>query len=143
MSGENNTEPVVGADAELETPMVKKPKSTREKAAGPAAQVTGAMSRRYNKQERSEKLKLIERQVTEGASKLKDAIRSAGISEQTYYNWKRVVGSVILREEKPAPIGDKLVDLAKLKQENQRLRKILAEKLHAENIELRKWLGLD
>ncbi|PDT41633.1 transcriptional regulator, partial [Sinorhizobium fredii] len=36
-----------------------------------------------------------------------------------------------------------LADLVQLEEENQRLRKRLAEKLRAENAELRKRLGLD
>ncbi len=39
--------------------------------------------------------------------------------------------------------GDEMEDLLQLEQENQRLRKLLAEKLRAENADLRKRLGLD
>ncbi len=39
--------------------------------------------------------------------------------------------------------GDEMEDLLQLEQENQRLRKLLAEKLRAENTDLRKRLGLD
>lgn len=39
--------------------------------------------------------------------------------------------------------GDEMADLLQLEQENQRLRKLLAEKLRAENADLRKRLGLD
>lgn len=41
------------------------------------------------------------------------------------------------------PVGDELADLVQLEEENQRLRKRLAEKLRAENAELRKRLGLE
>ncbi|WP_341538104.1 transposase, partial [Sinorhizobium medicae] len=71
---------------------------------------------------------------------------SAGISEQTYYHWK---GAGKPGEQKAGnstkslPVGDELADLVQLEEENQRLRKRLAEKLRAENAELRKRLGLD
>ena len=39
--------------------------------------------------------------------------------------------------------GEEMEDLLQLEQENQRLRKLLAEKLRTENADLRKRLGLD
>lgn len=156
MADENNTGPIVAAaetHAELKTPAAKKQRSPRRQktAAEPvraaskdiAAKSPTAKPRRYSEQERNEKLKLIETQVTEATSTLKDAIKSAGISEQTYYQWKRTVKSVDQRDEKPLAAGDELADLVQLEKENQRLRKILAEKLRAENAELRKRLGLE
>jgi putative transposase len=53
------------------------------------------------------------------------------------------VKPVVQRDEKPLAAGDELADLVQLEKENQRLRKILAEKLRAENAELRKRLGLE
>jgi putative transposase len=141
---------VAGRDPEVKTPVAKKPR--RQKAAAEpvrpvakaiAAKVPTAKSSRSSEQERAEKLKLIETQVAEGTSSLKDAIKTASISEQTYYNWKRALRPVDQRQEKPAPAGDEFADLVQLEEENQRLRKILAEKLRAENADLRKRLGLD
>ncbi|MDW9912283.1 transcriptional regulator, partial [Sinorhizobium meliloti] len=43
----------------------------------------------------------------------------------------------------PLPPSDELADLVELEEENQKLRKRLAEKLRGENAELRKRLGLD
>ncbi|AYG63974.1 MULTISPECIES: SyrB-like regulator [Rhizobium] len=43
----------------------------------------------------------------------------------------------------PASARDEMADLIQLEEENKRLRKLLAEKLRAENAELRKRLGLD
>ncbi|WP_349644510.1 hypothetical protein [Rhizobium calliandrae] len=43
----------------------------------------------------------------------------------------------------PASARDEMADLIKLEEENKRLRKLLAEKLRAENADLRKRLGLD
>nr|WP_201009234.1 transposase [Rhizobium rhizogenes]QCL09552.1 putative transcriptional regulator syrB2 [Rhizobium rhizogenes] len=156
MVDESNTGPVaavVGTETEVKTPAAKKPRSPRRQkttaesvrpvAKAIAAKVPTAKSSRSSEQERAEKLKLIETQVAAGTSSLKDAIKSASISEQTYYNWKRTLRPVDQRQEKPAPAGDELADLVQLEQENQRLRKILAEKLRAENAELRKRLGLD
>ena len=44
--------------------------------------------------------------------------------------------------EAPAPVLDGIADLLQLEEENARLRKALAEKLRAENADLRKRLGL-
>ncbi|MGN7737894.1 SyrB-like regulator [Sinorhizobium sp. Sb3] len=44
--------------------------------------------------------------------------------------------------ETPAPVLDDIADLLQLEEENARLRKALAEKLRAENADLRKRLGL-
>ncbi len=41
------------------------------------------------------------------------------------------------------PVLDEIADLIQLEEENQRLRKLLSEKLRAENADLRKRLGLD
>ncbi|ACM31154.1 SyrB2 transcriptional regulator (plasmid) [Rhizobium rhizogenes K84] len=86
---------------------------------------------------------MIEMRVAEGTATLKDVIKSAGISEQTYYNWKRAVRPVDHENKRPIPGSDEFADLVQLERENQRLRQILAEKLRAENAELRKRLGLE
>ncbi len=155
MADEKNmesTDAVVVADAEVKTPTAKKQRSPRSlkttaepvRAASKAtaAKVPIAKPRRYGEQERNEKLKLIETQTSEGTSTLKDAIKSAGISEQTYYQWKRTAKPVDTKGDKRLPAGDELADLVQLEEENQRLRKLLADKLRAENSDLRKRLGL-
>ncbi|WEX79733.1 transposase (plasmid) [Sinorhizobium numidicum] len=152
MADESNAGPVAATtaatDAEVKVPTAKKRRSPRpQKAASePAQSKTPAAKRRgYTEQEKSEKLKLIETQLSEGNT-LKDAIKSAGISEQTYYHWKGAARPVEQKDTngaKPLPAGDELADLVQLEEENQRLRKLLAEKLRAENAELRKRLGLD
>ncbi|WEJ14063.1 transposase [Sinorhizobium prairiense] len=153
MADESNAAPVAVAgatDAEVKAPTAKKQRSPRRpKAAAepvPAQSKAPAAKRRgYSEQEKGEKLKLIETQVT-GGSTLKDAIKSAGISEQTYYQWKGAAKPVEkkgTKGTKPIPAGDELADLVQLEEENQRLRKKLAEKLRAENAELRKRLGLN
>ncbi|MGN7755048.1 transposase [Sinorhizobium meliloti] len=150
MAEENNTGSIaaaVAAEDEKTSAAKKKRSPRRRKAAAESgravSEAPAAKPRRYSKQERKEKLKLIETQVAEGNGTLKNAIKSAGISEQTYYLWKRTVKPVEHRAEKPLPAGEELADLVRLEEENQRLRKLLAEKLRAENAELRKRLGLD
>ncbi|MBP1885010.1 transposase [Sinorhizobium mexicanum] len=153
MADESNTGSVAAAvatDAEMKAPTAKKRRLSRpQKAAAEPVQASSKASaakpRRYSEQEKSEKLKLIEARVAEGKSTLKDAIKSAGISEQTYYHWKGATKPVELKDTKgtkPVPAGDELADLVQLEEENQRLRKLLAEKLRSENAELRKRLGL-
>ena len=88
----------------------------------------------YSENERAQKLGEIEKQTSRGES-IKDAIKKAGISEQTYYHWKKAAGQ--------APQSDELKDLVKLEEENVRLKKLLADRLRKENAELRKKLGLD
>ncbi|MEY9199406.1 putative transposase [Sinorhizobium fredii] len=158
MADESNAGPAaaaVAADAEVKAPAAKKQRSPRpQKAASEPTQskTPAAKGRGYSEQEKSEKLKRIATQVSEGGT-LKDAIKSAGISEQTYYHWKGAAKPAELKaaqsepkgtkSTKPLPAGDELADLVKLEEENQRLRKLLAEKLRAENADLRKRLGLD
>ncbi|ABR64404.1 transposase [Sinorhizobium medicae] len=151
MADESNTGPVAAAvvtDTEMKPSTTKKRRSPRPQKASaePAQAKTPAAKRRgYTEQEKSEKLKQIETQVSEGST-LKDAIKSAGISEQTYYHWKSAAKPGEQKGTKdpgPLPAGDDLAALVELEEENQRLRKLLAEKLRAENAELRKRLGLD
>ncbi|QKK33192.1 transposase (plasmid) [Rhizobium indicum] len=155
MADENNIGPaavIEATDADAKTPAVMKQKppqrqKTTVEPAQSASNATAAKSqatkrRSYSEQEKTGKLKLIETQVTEGKSTLKDAIKKVGISEQTYYNWKRTGMPVVQRNEKPVPAGDELADLVQLEKENQRLRKLLVEKLRSENSQLRKRLGL-
>ena len=70
---------------------------------------------------------------------MKAALKEAGVSEQTYYNWKNQA-----KENTPVVShqSDELKNLVELEAENKRLRKELAEKLRTENAELRKRLGL-
>lgn len=99
-------------------------------------------ARTHNEEERAEKLKRIETLISQGAS-AKAAIRDAGISEQTYYQWRRAAKPAAEAAKTPAIVDDELAEFVRLDQENKRLRKLLAEKLRAENAELRKRLGLD
>ncbi|MER8472753.1 transposase [Mesorhizobium sp. M1328] len=87
----------------------------------------------YSEKERAQKLGEIEKQIGRGES-IKGAVQNAGISEQTYYQWKKAAGQTTQ--------SDKLTDLVKLEEENVRLKKLLADRLRKENADLRKKLGL-
>jgi putative transposase len=151
MADESNAGSVAAAaatDAEVKAPTAKKRRSPRpQKAASEPDQSKTPVAKRraYTEQEKSEKLREIATRVSDGST-LKDAIKSAGISEQTYYHWRGAAKPAEQKDTtgtKPLPAGDELADLVQLEEENQRLRKLLAEKLRAENAELRKRLGLD
>ncbi|AXO68558.1 MULTISPECIES: hypothetical protein [Rhizobium/Agrobacterium group] len=70
-------------------------------------------------------------------------MKSAGISDQTHYQWKKALAQ-------PAPpvsaaslsVDDELAEFIQLEEENRRLRKLLSEKLRAENADLRKRHGM-
>jgi len=137
-------EPVVG-----QAPVVKKaPRSKSAKSSGKRAiqgesnsdaptkvqPSNGRAGRKvHSEKERALKLEQIEKSIGGGAS-VKNATAQAGISEQTYYQWKKVVT--------PASASGDLKDLLALEEENKRLKNLLAERLRKENAELRKKLGL-
>ncbi|WP_235911909.1 transposase [Mesorhizobium xinjiangense] len=102
-------------------------------ASVPPARAT-APRKIYSEKERAQKLGQIEKSIGRGDS-VKKATKQAGISEQTYYQWKKAAASL--------PKGDDLKDLLALEEENARLKKQLAERLRKENAELKKKLGLD
>lgn len=118
---------------ETRTPVAKEP--SRE-----ASAATKPKSRRHSESERLEKLSQIEHLLSEGST-LKAAAKEAGISDQTFYQWKRAAPSSDAKSADPAPTEDSLTTLIELEAENLRLRRLLAEKLRAENADLRKRLG--
>jgi hypothetical protein len=73
--------------------------------------------------------------------------RKAGVNEGAVATRRRApkvtpdVGQIT--DEVATLAGDEMVDLLQLEAENQKLRKLLAEKLRAENADLRKKLNLD
>lgn len=87
----------------------------------------------YSLKERTEMLGRIEGSIGSGET-LKNSVKQAGISEQTYYQWKKAATPV-------SASGD-LKDLLALEEENKRLKTLLAERLRKENAELKKKLGL-
>jgi hypothetical protein len=92
-----------------------------------------AKRKTYSEQERTQLLAKIQKAIGRGAS-IKAAVSETGVSEQTYYQWKRAA------ETAAAPAD--LNDLVALEEENKQLKKQLAERLRKENVELRKKLGL-
>lgn len=94
--------------------------------------------RRYTEAERSELLKDIQTKIGGGAT-LKAAVQSVGVTEQSYYQWKRAEKT----GQSVAPTSDDIAfaDLDKLEAENQRLRTLLGQQLRAENEKLRKRLS--
>lgn len=95
--------------------------------------------RRYSDAERAEIIASVDAGIATGET-LKASVRAAGVTEQSYYQWKKTAKAP---QHVPKPVtGDiALTDLIELEAENQRLRAQLASKLRAENDELRKRLG--
>lgn len=142
----------VPAKAEVSEPKKKAPrprkpktqpkKSSESDVAKQATKAVGASTttkrtgrKVYSEKERAHMLGQIEQSISRGSS-IKSAVGQAGISEQTYYQWKKAAV--------PSPSqGDDLKDLLALEEENARLKKLLAERLRKENAELKKKLGLD
>lgn len=130
------------APVDVTVPEPKKPKRQRAtKPASNAAKAAKPRARRLSDQEKLEKITEIEAHVTKGST-LKQAVEVAGISDQTYYQWKKSVAQPA--SNSPATsIDAEFAEFQALEAENRRLRNLLAEKLRAENADLRKRLGLD
>jgi putative transposase len=148
MPDENNTG-LIAAIAETDTPVtaptIKKQRAPRrqKQAVEPVratSKATTAKSPAVNpakrdKQDRTGKLKRVEAQVKDATSTPKDATKSTGrqkAAKPVEQTAKTRVSAI-----------DEMADLVQLEEENKRLRKTLAEKLRAENAELRKRLGLN
>lgn len=121
----------VESASRTKTSKVKNDTSSAPSIAVPT--ISNALRRNYTKQERAQKLGEIQKLVSAGNS-VKSATKTAGISEQTYYQWKR--------PDVKKPASDELSDLVKLEAENTRLKKLLAERLRKENSELKKKLAI-
>lgn len=119
-------------------PISKQSPATRAKKATAAqaapSELAKARRKTYSDKERAQKLQQIAAAIAGGQSS-KDAIAQAGISEQTYYHWKNAAV--------PVSEGGDLKDLVALEEENERLKKLLAERLRKENAELKRKLGLE
>jgi len=130
---------------EKASPAKRKPRAAKaaatEKPKKLPVEATPVQKKKRSPEERTRLMALVAKQTKNGKVTLKAALQEAGISEQTYYNWKN-------QAAKSAPAAgnsvktDDLADLVALETENKRLRKELGEKLRAENSELRKRLGL-
>ncbi|TCP80822.1 putative transposase [Rhizobium sp. PP-CC-2G-626] len=151
-------EKVSEGGVDLETPRTNEPK-TKSRNSDPGKRQTADTAKRQIKRhtasERADKLRQVEESLTRGGMSLKAAVEAVGISDQTYYQWKRAgkpANAAAAKSTPPSPhsrpvptasLGNELADLIKLEEENQRLRQLLAEKLRAENTELRRRLEMD
>jgi len=143
---ENQIQPDGAGKAEVEPPAPKK--ASRIKNATAAKTGVGSSkpvkpkTRGLSHQERLERIGQIEAEVAGGAT-LKDAVKSAGISDQTYYQWKKATAQPSTQVSAvSASVDDELAEFIQLEEENRRLRKLLSEKLRTENAALRKRLGM-
>jgi hypothetical protein len=146
MADENSTGAntgVVEADAPAKAPAPKKQRAPRRQKAAAEATVAASLAktaklprgrRKRGEQAGEAKLPPVETQVT-GKSTSKDAIKDTGR--------KRAPKQTEQPAKAPIAAVDEMEDLLHLEEENKRLRKTLADKLRAENADLRKRLGLD
>ncbi|MBX4899266.1 transposase [Rhizobium bangladeshense] len=139
---EIQTPPVETAKAVAERASPKPRPKTKNATPGPArvdpVKPAKSKSRGLNDQEKAERISRIDALVG-GGKTLKDAVKEAGISDQTYYLWKKALAAL---PEAAAPVDDEFAEFIQLEEENRRLRKLLAEKLRAENADLRRRLGM-
>ncbi|MBE1205925.1 transposase [Aminobacter carboxidus] len=148
---DNNIAPAAAGEASEGTAATKQKSPRRKKAtvepvrpaAAAPAKTPGAKRKTHSDREKAEKLDLISKRLAQGKTTLQEATKSAGISVQSYYQWKRNEQSSEKKAAKAVSGGNDLAELVQLEAENNRLRGLLAEKLKAENVELRKRLGLD
>ncbi|MFB9984606.1 transposase [Mesorhizobium kowhaii] len=121
------------AKAEPKQPPRKNGAKPASKAVEAPAAAVRTGRKVYSRIERSQRLAQIGNSIAGGAT-LKHAVGQAGISEQTYYLWKKAAA--------PAQDSGDLRDLLALEEENKRLKNLLADRLRKENAELKKKLGL-
>ena len=130
-NGAKHVPPAAEAPVAAKTARKNGAKHVPPAAEAPVAAKTARKT--YSEKERSQKLAQIEKSIAGGATS-KTAVGQAGISEQTYYYWKRAVA--------PSLDSGDLRDLVALEEENKRLKTLLADRLRKENAELKKKLGL-
>jgi len=114
-------------------PTVKKQRAPRAKKLGAAASVANSEPVKKNRGGRPKRAEAI---ATAPAARAKRA------ATDTSTTGKRGGRRVTKPSTVASPLADDLADLLQLEEENQRLRKSLAEKLRAENADLRSRLGL-
>jgi hypothetical protein len=130
MADENNTMTDTDTAAIIETPVVerkqRKPRAKKTTSeAAPVEVISGKATQAPEKQKRGRKPK-----STAGAT----TARAPRVARDPKLVQAAPVASTAIEE---------MTDLLQLEEENQRLRKLLAEKLRAENADLRKRLNLD
>lgn len=145
MADENNTgtiTEIAEADAPANAPAPKKQRAPRRQKAVAEATVAASLAKAVKvprgRRKRGEpaveaKLSPEETQVAAKSTR-KDAVKDTGR--------KRTPKQTEQTVKAPAPVLDEMADLIQLEEENKKLRKTLADKLRAENADLRKRLGL-
>jgi len=145
MADENNSGSItesVATDAPVKTPAAKKQRAPRRQKAAAEATVAAPVAktakvargrRKRGEQAEDAKPALVETQLA-GKSTTKDAIKGVR-RKRTARPTEQTVATAV-------PMIDEMADLIQLEEENKRLRKTLADKLRAENADLRKRLGL-
>ncbi|CAN7729488.1 transposase [Rhizobium leguminosarum] len=148
MADEENQVPAesaVAAEAGLAAPkrVSRAKRAIAETSRAGSSKQTKPKTRGLNDQEKLKKIGQIEAQVAGGAT-LKDAVKGAGISDQTYYQWKKATAQPVTKAlAVSVSVDDEFAEFIQLEEENRRLRKLLSEKLRAENADLRKRLGMN
>lgn len=123
----------------------------------PAAKTAGkrVLGRTYTDAERVALMDAVGARVKDTGCTFKQAIEQSGISEQTFYKWKKLPSPAsvptetqpaVLRpaandSQEPTGAAQSLAtysELVELHLENQRLRQLLTDKLLTENAELRR-----
>lgn len=146
MAIEETNEIVETASQDSIAPAKRAKSKTRARKSVPAQEAASADTaakltrKKYTLAERAKLLASISKDLKNSDTTVKTALTKFGISEQTYYNWKKA--SETKDHVEPVQQSDELKALVELEAENQRLRKALATKLRNENAELRKRLGL-
>ena len=133
MAEENNAAPAVavGVAAPVETPPVKKTRAPRQKkaVAAPADVPSQAAAAP------SDSVK-----AASGRGRKAQAVVAKPEAAAKATRAKRRPKAVPQPQATPVAVLDEIEDLIKLEEENQRLRKLLAEKLRNENADLRRRL---
>ena len=75
------------------------------------------VNKRHKPEEIVSKLRQVEVLVVQGTARV-DAIRKVGITEQTYYRWRKKYGGMG---------ADQLRELKRLQRENERLRRAVSD----------------
>lgn len=146
MADQNNTASiadVVETDASAKPPEPKKQRAPRRSKATAEATVATPLAKtaklprgvgKRGEQAGDAKPARVETQVA-GKSTAKDIIKDTGR--------KRTAKQTEQSAKAPFRAANEMADLVQLEEENKRLRKILTDKLRAENADLRRQLGLD
>lgn len=140
MADENSISPtteIAATDAAIKAPAPKKQRAPRRRKAAAEETVIASPAK-------AEKLPQSRRKRGEQAAEAKQVpAQIVGKGTRNSAGPKKTPKQAAQTAKAPASAADEMADLIQLEQENKRLRKTLADKLRAENADLRKRLGLD